>query len=74
VGYRVLPGRASHPQPDQVVFGSGTANEAELRAVNDLIEAGTLRPVIERTYAFEQTAEAPVRRDGAQAGPRRRPR
>ena len=42
----------------KVIFSSGTGTGEHLRAVTDLIEAGELRPVIDRQYPFEQMAEA----------------
>jgi len=42
----------------KVVFSSGTGKSEHLRAVTGLIEAGELRPVIDRQYPFEQMAEA----------------
>ena len=42
----------------KVIFGSGTGSDDDLRAVSELIEAGALRPVVDRTYAFAQMAEA----------------
>ena len=42
----------------KVIFGSGTGKDEHLLAVTELIEAGELRPVIDRQYPFEQMAEA----------------
>ena len=42
----------------KAIFSSGTGTGEHLRAVTDLIEAGELRPVIDRQYPFEQMAEA----------------
>jgi NADPH:quinone reductase-like Zn-dependent oxidoreductase len=42
----------------KVIFSSGTGTGEHLRAVTDLIEAGELRPVIDRQYPFDQMAEA----------------
>jgi NADPH:quinone reductase-like Zn-dependent oxidoreductase len=42
----------------KVIFGSGTGKDEHLRAVTEHIEAGELRPVIDRQYPFEQMAEA----------------
>jgi NADPH:quinone reductase-like Zn-dependent oxidoreductase len=41
-----------------VIFGSGTGKDEHLRAVTEHIEAGELRPVIDRRYPLEQMAEA----------------
>ena len=42
----------------KMVFSSGDATDEHLRAVTDLVEAGELRPVIDRQYPLEQMAEA----------------
>ena len=42
----------------KVIFSSGAATDEHLRAVTDLVEAGELRPVIDRHYPLEQMAEA----------------
>ena len=42
----------------KMIFSSGTANDEHLRAVTELVETGELRPVIDRRYPLEQTAEA----------------
>ena len=42
----------------KMVFSSGDATDDHLRAVTDLVEAGELRPVIDRQYPLEQMAEA----------------
>ena len=49
---------ASLTSDKKMIFGSGTATEEHLRAVTELIETGALRPVIDRQYPLEQTAEA----------------
>jgi NADPH:quinone reductase-like Zn-dependent oxidoreductase len=49
---------ASLTSDKRMVFSSGAAREEHLRAVTELVEAGELRPVIDRQYSLEQTAEA----------------
>lgn len=42
----------------QVIHGAGSQNAEDLLRLKDLIEAGQLRPVIDRSYLLEQMAEA----------------
>jgi NADPH:quinone reductase-like Zn-dependent oxidoreductase len=42
----------------KVIFSSGEGKHEHLRAVTELIEAGALRPVIDREYPLELMAEA----------------
>jgi NADPH:quinone reductase-like Zn-dependent oxidoreductase len=42
----------------EVVAGVGAGKDAQLRAVTELVEAGELRPAIDRRYPSEQMAEA----------------
>jgi len=42
----------------KVIFGAEAGTDDDLRALGDLIEAGALRPVIDRTYSFAQMSEA----------------
>ena len=42
----------------KMIFSSGTGTGEHLHAVTELVEAGDLRPVIDRQYPFEQMAEA----------------
>ena len=42
----------------KMIFSSGTATDEHLRAVTELVEAGELRPVIDRQYPLERMAEA----------------
>jgi len=49
---------ASLTSDKKLVFSSGAVTDEHLRAVTDLIDAGELRPVVDRRYPLEQTAEA----------------
>ncbi len=49
---------ASLTSDKKLVFSSGAVTDEHLRAVTELIEAGALRPVIDRRYPLEQAAEA----------------
>ena len=42
----------------KMIFSSGTGTGEHLRAVTELVEAGELRPVIDREYPLERMAEA----------------
>ena len=41
-----------------MIFSSGTGTSEHLRAVTELVEAGELRPIIDRQYQLDQMAEA----------------
>jgi len=49
---------ASLTSDKKMIFSSGTATDEHLRAVTELVEAGELRPVIDRQYPLERMAEA----------------
>ena len=49
---------ASLTSDRKMILSSGTGTDEHLRAVTALIEAGELRPVIDRDYPLEQMAEA----------------
>ncbi len=49
---------ASLTSDKKTIFSSGAATHEHLREVTELIEAGELRPVIDRRYPLEHTAEA----------------
>jgi NADPH:quinone reductase-like Zn-dependent oxidoreductase len=42
----------------KVIFGSDTGSVEHLLYIKELVETGKLRPVIDRTFPIEQTAEA----------------
>jgi NADPH:quinone reductase-like Zn-dependent oxidoreductase len=42
----------------KMFFSSGAATGEHLREVTELVEAGELRPVIDRRYPLDQMAEA----------------
>jgi len=49
---------ASLTSDRKMIFSSGAGTDEHLRAVTELVEAGELRPVIDREYPLEQMAEA----------------
>jgi NADPH:quinone reductase-like Zn-dependent oxidoreductase len=49
---------ASLTSDKKLIFSSGGAADEHLRAVTELVEAGALRPVVDRRYPLEQMAEA----------------
>ena len=49
---------ASLTSDKKLVFSSGDVTDEHLRAVSELVEAGALRPVVDRTYPLEQMTEA----------------
>ena len=49
---------ASLTSDKKLVFSSGAVTDEHLRAVTELIQAGELRPVVDRRYPLEQMPEA----------------
>ena len=49
---------ASLTSDKKLVFSSGDVTDEHLRAVSELVEAGALRPVVDRDYRLEQMVEA----------------
>ncbi len=49
---------ASLTSDKKLVFSSGAVKDEHLRAVTELVEAGELRPVVDRRYPLEQMSEA----------------
>lgn len=54
----MLRGRWASRGGRQVIFGSASHKTEDLILIKDLVEAGHLRPVIDRRYPFDQTAAA----------------
>lgn len=48
----------SNPDSKRIVGWLGTTDPADLAYLTELIEAGKIRPVIDRTYPFEEFADA----------------